>query len=120
MACKVKRTLTCTEWEQIKKENERRVQEMNRQKVEKKGKKEGKRGKDQAEEEKIKRVRRELRALKEIKKYQSGTELLIQRLPFHRVVKEIVQGIWGDLQLQSTVMMALQEAGETFLVGLLE
>ena len=26
----------------------------------------------------------------------------------------------GDLQLQSTVMMVLQEAGETFLVGLME
>ena len=55
---------------------------MKGKKVEKKGKEEGKRGKDKAEEEKTKRVRRGLRAHKEIRKYQSGTELLIQRLPF--------------------------------------
>ena len=47
-------------------------------------------------------------------------ELLIRRLPFQRVVKEIVQGLRVDLHLQSMVMMALQEVGETFLVGLLE
>ena len=66
------------------------------------------------------RMRRGLRALKEIRKYQSGTKLLIRRLPFQRVIKEIVQRMRGDLWLQSTAMMALQEAGETFLVGLLE
>ena len=65
-------------------------------------------------------MKRGLKALKEIKKYQSGTELLLQRLQFQRVVKEIIQGIRSDLCLQSTAMMALQEAGETFLVGLLE
>ena len=85
-----------------------------------KGKKAEKKGKDKEEEEKTRRVRRGLRALKEIKKYQSGTELLIRRLPFQRVVKEIMQGIRADLQLQSAAMMALQEVGETFLVGLLE
>ena len=47
-------------------------------------------------------------------------ELLIRRLPFQRVVKEIVQGLRVDLCLQSMAMMALQEAAETFLVGLLE
>ena len=46
--------------------------------------------------------------------------MLIRRLPFQRVVKEIIQKIWGGLTLQSTAIMALQEAGETFLVGLLE
>ena len=79
-----------------------------------KGKKEEKKGKDKAEEEKTKRVRRGLRALKEIRKYQSGTKLLIRRLPFQRVIKEIVQGMRADLQLQSTAMTALQETGETF------
>ena len=58
--------------------------------------------------------------LKEIKIYQSGTEMLIRRLPFQSIVKEIIQKISGDLRLQSTAIMALQEAGETFLVGLLE
>ena len=36
-------------------------------------------------------MKRGLKALKEIKKYQSGTELLIKRLPFQRVVRETVQ-----------------------------
>ena len=47
-------------------------------------------------------------------------EMLIRKLPFQRVVKEIVQKIREDLRLQSTALLALQEAGETFLVDLLE
>ena len=39
----------------------------------------------------FKAVRRELKALKEIKKYQMSTELLIRRLLFQRLVREIVQ-----------------------------
>ena len=58
--------------------------------------------------------------MREIKKYQSGTEMLIRRLPFQRVVKEIIQKIREDLRLQSTAIMALQEVGEIYLVGLLE
>ena len=65
-------------------------------------------------------MRQGLKALKEIKKYQSGTEMLIRRLPFQRVVKEIVQKVQDDLRLQSTAILALQEVGETFLVGLLQ
>ena len=65
-------------------------------------------------------MRRGLKALKEIKKYQSGAELLIRRLPFQRVVKEIAQGIRADLQFQIMAVKVLQEAGEAFLVGLLE
>ena len=34
-----------------------------------------------------------IRALKEIKKYQMSTNLLIRRLPFQRIVREIAQGI---------------------------
>ena len=89
MACKIKRTPTHAERECIGKENERRAQKM---KVEKKGKG-GKVKTDKEKEEKIKKTRRGLRALREIRKYQSGTELLIRRLPFQRVVKEIMQKI---------------------------
>ena len=46
--------------------------------------------------------------------------MLIRRLLFQRVVKEIIQKIQGHLRLRSTAIMALQEVGETFLVGLLE
>ena len=65
-------------------------------------------------------MRQGLKALKEIKKYQSSTEILIKRLPFQRVVKEIVPKVQEDLRLQSTAILALQEVGETFLAGLLE
>ena len=61
-------------------------------------KKKGKAGKVKADktEEKIKRTRG-LKVQREIRKYQSGVELLIWRLPFQRVVKEIMQKIPEDL-----------------------
>ena len=65
------------------------------------------------------KMRRALKALKETKKYQSGTKLL-RRIPFQRLIKEIAQGIRTDMRFQSIVVKALQEAGEAFLVGLLE
>ena len=101
MAGKVKRMPTHVEWEKIRKENKRRAKEM-------KGKKAEKKGKDKEEEEKTRRVRRGLRALKEIKKYWSGIKLLIRRLPFQRVIKEIMQGMRADLHLQPMAMMALR------------
>ena len=61
-----------------------------------------------------------MQALKEIQKYQKGADLLIRRLPFQRLVWEIVQKRREGLRLQSTAILALQEAGEAFLVGLLE
>ena len=61
-----------------------------------------------------------MKALKEIKKYQTSTELLIRRLLFQRLVKEIVQEMRPNLRFQSIMVKALQEAGEAFLVGLLE
>ena len=65
-------------------------------------------------------MKRGLKALKEIKRYQSSTDTLIRKLPFQKVVQEIAQGIRVDLRFQSTALMALQEAGEAFQVGLLE
>ena len=38
-------------------------------------------------------MRRGMKALKEIKRYQTSTDLLIRRLPFQRVVREITQNI---------------------------
>ena len=46
---------------------------------------------------KLGRQRRGLKALMEIKKYQTSTDLLIRRLPFQRVIQEIMQGIRTDL-----------------------
>jgi histone H3 len=59
-------------------------------------------------------------ALREIRKYQKTTELLIRRLPFQRLVREIAQDYKTDLRFQSTAMLALQEACEAYLVGLFE
>ena len=60
------------------------------------------------------------RALLEIWKYQKSTELLIRRLPFQRLVREIAQGFRTNLHFQSSAIRALQEASEAFLVGLFE
>ena len=59
-------------------------------------------------------------ALREIRKYQKSTELLIRKLPFQRLVREIAQDFKTDLRFQSSAVMALQEAAEAYLVGLFE
>ena len=71
-------------------------------------------------DEKQRKTQKGMQALKEIQKYQTGTDLLIRRVPFQRLVKEIIQRQQGNLKLQSTAVLALQEAGEAFLVGLME
>jgi len=59
-------------------------------------------------------------ALREIRKYQKGTELLIRKLPFQRLVREIAADFKTDLRFQSSAIAALQEASEAYLVGLME
>ncbi|KAE9461856.1 hypothetical protein C3L33_06197, partial [Rhododendron williamsianum] len=49
-------------------------------------------------------------ALREIRKYQKSTELLIRKLPFQRLVREIAQDFKTDLRFQSSAVAALQEA----------
>ncbi|TFL01651.1 histone H3, partial [Pterulicium gracile] len=59
-------------------------------------------------------------ALREIRRYQKSTELLIRKLPFQRLVREIAQDFKTDLRFQSSAVMALQEAAEAYLVSLFE
>src|SRR5210317_226165 len=59
-------------------------------------------------------------ALREIRKYQKSTELLIRKLPFQRLVREIAQDFKTDLRFQGSAVLALQEAAEAYLVGLFE
>lgn len=59
-------------------------------------------------------------ALREIRKYQKSTELLIRKLPFQRLVREISSEFKTDLRFQSSAILALQEASESYLVGLFE
>ena len=59
-------------------------------------------------------------ALREIRKFQKSTELLIRKLPFQRLVREIATDYKSDLRFQSQAVLALQEASEAYLVGLFE
>eukprot|EP01115_Flamella_aegyptia_P004199 TRINITY_DN1836_c0_g1_i11.p1 TRINITY_DN1836_c0_g1~~TRINITY_DN1836_c0_g1_i11.p1 ORF type:complete len:136 (+),score=45.74 TRINITY_DN1836_c0_g1_i11:54-461(+) len=59
-------------------------------------------------------------ALREIRRYQKSTDLLIRKLPFQRLVREIAQDFKSDLRFQSASIAALQEASEAYLVGLFE
>uniref|UniRef100_A0A3Q3FGD3 Histone H3 n=1 Tax=Labrus bergylta TaxID=56723 RepID=A0A3Q3FGD3_9LABR len=43
-------------------------------------------------------------ALREIRRYQKSTELLIRKLPFQRLVREIAQDFKTDLRFQSWMM----------------
>ena len=49
-------------------------------------------------------------ALREIRKYQKSTDLLIRKLPFQRLVREVAQDYKCDLRFQTTALLALQEA----------
>ena len=59
-------------------------------------------------------------ALREIRRYQKSTDLLIRKLPFSRLIKEIAQDFKGDLRFQSATLLALQEATEAYLTHLFE
>jgi histone H3 len=59
-------------------------------------------------------------ALREIRRYQKSTDLLIRKLPFQRLVRELAQDFKTELRFQSSAIAALQEASEAYLVGLFE
>ena len=85
MAHKVKCMPTNAEQEKMRQENKERAKRMKPKKATKWEK--SKQEKEQ--KDKDKKIKSGLKALKEIKKYQSGTKLLIKRLPFQRVIKEL-------------------------------
>uniref|UniRef100_H2ZX86 Core Histone H2A/H2B/H3 domain-containing protein n=1 Tax=Latimeria chalumnae TaxID=7897 RepID=H2ZX86_LATCH len=49
-------------------------------------------------------------ALREIHRCQKSTKLLICKLPFQRLVREIILDFKTDLRFRSSAVMALQEA----------
>ncbi|KAI0022085.1 histone-fold-containing protein [Xylariomycetidae sp. FL0641] len=62
-------------------------------------------------------------ALREIRRLQNSTDLLLRKLPFSRVVREIaldLRPVDEGMRWQSQAIMALQEAAEAFLVHLFE
>jgi len=46
---------------------------------------------------------------------QKSVALLIPRLPFSRLVREIAESLKNNLRMQSIALAALQEASETML-----
>jgi histone H3-like centromeric protein A len=64
-------------------------------------------------------------ALKEIRRYQRSYDLLIAKLPFARLVREVALDllpaeVGAELRWQSHAIQALQEAAEAFMVHLFE
>ena len=59
-------------------------------------------------------------ALKEIRHYQKSMALLIRKLPFQHLIREIAQDFKMDLRFKSTTVTCLQEASEAYIIGLLE
>lgn len=62
-------------------------------------------------------------ALREIRRYQKSAELLIRKLPFQRLVREIAADVSvhsNGLRFQASAVAALQEAAEAYLVSLFE
>lgn len=62
-------------------------------------------------------------ALREIRKYQKSSELLIRKLPFQRLVREVAAGLnmlQNGVRFQSHALLALQEAAEAYLTSVFE
>jgi len=59
-------------------------------------------------------------ALREIRKFQKSTELLIRKLPFQRLVREVARDFNTEIRFQSLAILALQEAAEDYLVSLFQ
>ncbi|XP_011297190.1 histone H3.3-like [Fopius arisanus] len=69
------------------------------------------------------RVKPGVRALQEIRALRRSTKLLIPKLPFFRLVKEIIHDLFPRKnidRMQANALEALQEAAETYLVQFFE
>jgi len=68
-----------------------------------------------------KRLRPGEAALREIRRYQKSTELLIRKAPFQRLVRQVMNDMFGDnFRIQTSALEALQEAVEAYMVGFFE
>lgn len=61
-------------------------------------------------------------ALREIRQYQKTSCLLIRKLPFQRLVREIVANVsnCSDYRFQSSALLALQESAEAYITSIFE
>lgn len=53
-------------------------------------------------------------------RYEHSTAPLIPALPFQRVIKEVVSEFKSDFRIQSSAMMAVQQASEVYMVRVFE
>ena len=77
----------------------------------------------QTKGKKRRRYRPGTRALMDIRRYQKSTELLIRKLPFQRLVREVAASVscYGvTVRFQSEAILCLQEACEAYAVHLFE
>lgn len=58
-------------------------------------------------------------ALREIRQFQRSTDLLLQKAPFQRLVREVSGAQKEGLRFQSSAILAAQEATESYIVSLL-
>ena len=58
-------------------------------------------------------------ALREIRRFQKTGETLIRRAPFQRMVREVAAAMKTGLRWQSSALAAIQEASESYVVGML-
>ena len=68
----------------------------------------------------MKQYRAGTKALKAIGRFQKSTELLIPKLPFWRLIQEIIQKECTWFHVQAGAVLALHEAAEAYLVCLFE
>lgn len=65
-------------------------------------------------------------AIREIRRFQKSTELLCPKVPFQRLIQEMMQEQFrpladhGGFRVSSLARLAIQEAAEAYLVGLFE
>ena len=58
-------------------------------------------------------------AIREIRRYQKGVELLLRKLPFQRLVREICEQVGGkQYRWTASALEAMQWGAESYLVGL--
>ena len=57
-------------------------------------------------------------ALREIRRYQKGTEMLLRKLPFQRLVREVAQAEKDGVRFQASAVLAMQEATEAHMINL--
>ena len=66
------------------------------------------------------RYRPGTRVLLEIRRLQRSTDLIIKRLPFERLVRDIASEFMSNPRFQRVTILALQEASEAYSVKLFE